>query len=140
MVVSIKSEYDFYKFSEKVCLPIMEVILCSAVSNLALSNKLHNWVSLNTVLLPQFLTKVVILDGQVSATDLLKIFTANILDHWTEALDGASDSGEDNKLEIKYEAMDEKKNPLQAMRGNPLPHTDTTSRRLSRSSWQRLPR
>ena len=93
MVVSINSKCDFSKVSEKFCLPIMEVILCSAVSNLALSNNLHNWVSLNAVLLSQFLLNVVIFDGQVSATELLKIFTANILDRWVEALGVASDSG-----------------------------------------------
>ena len=62
-------------------IPVMEVLLCAATCSLARLKKLHNWVALNSVLLPPFLTKVVILDVQASSKELIKTLVANTIEN-----------------------------------------------------------
>ena len=67
-VLYIDAKRGFAVSGDKIRLPITEVLLCAIVGDLALSNKLRDWTSLNAILLPPFLTEAVILDGEISAT------------------------------------------------------------------------
>ena len=59
----------------KIWIPITEVILRVAVGNIARGGKQRDWVVLNTVLLPSFMTETSILDCKMAAANLLKVFT-----------------------------------------------------------------
>ena len=85
-------EIAFAPEGEKFRLPITEVILCAAASALKGSKKKQDWQSLNTVLLPPFLTEVAILHVESDARELLKIFSQSIT-KW--ALDTAPPSEAD---------------------------------------------
>ena len=56
----------------------MEILLCATADYLAWSKNLCGGVMLNAILLTPLLTKVVILDGQSSTTEIFKTFTVNI--------------------------------------------------------------
>ena len=56
------------------CIPVTEVLLNAAVGNLTRSKKQRDWVALNAVILPPFLTEAAILDVKTSAANLLKVF------------------------------------------------------------------
>ena len=74
-IISFNLEIAFAPEVEKIRLPITEVLLRAAAGDLARSKKQRDWKSLNTVLLPPFLTEVAILHGELDAGELLKIFT-----------------------------------------------------------------
>ena len=67
---------------------------------------------LNAILLPPFLVKAVILDGQASLTDIPKIFTTNILEHRTKVLEDTPDIGEDYSSLIEDKTTENKKKDL----------------------------
>ena len=77
-VVSIESNRAFTSAGENIRLPVMEVLLCSAVGNLARSKNLRYWESLKTSLFPPLLTEAVVLEGETPEAELLKIFADNI--------------------------------------------------------------
>ena len=85
MVVSINSKHAFVSSGKNIGLSILEVLLCAAVGDLALSKNMCDWGFLNTVLLPPFLAKAVVLDGQASAAELLDIFGIKILERRSES-------------------------------------------------------
>ena len=63
-VFSIKT-YNFFTIARnKIRLSITEVLLFAIVKNLMRSKNIRYWVPLNAILLPQLLTKTVILDVQ----------------------------------------------------------------------------
>ena len=68
MFVAINTKRAFISTSDKICLPVMEVLLYTATGDLAHENNLHNWVILSAVLLPPLLTNAVILYNQDTAT------------------------------------------------------------------------
>ena len=101
-VVSINDKRAFDRADEKICLPVTEVILNSAVDNLLRSKNLRDWASLNAVVLPPLLTKAIALDGKTSVTELLKIFTAKISERGLEAATKILESnGKDKDKSIK---------------------------------------
>ena len=82
---AINTEHDLASSGDKIRFLIMEVLFYSATSNHACSNKLCNWVIPKAILLPLFLSKVIIMGVQASATEILKTFTTKILEHQTES-------------------------------------------------------
>ena len=54
---SINSKRAFFSAVNKICLQIMEVLLCDVIRDLLCSKKLCDWLMLNTFLLPKFLTE-----------------------------------------------------------------------------------
>ena len=91
-VVSINSKRTFSSAGEKIHLPVAEVLLCAAASNLACLKNMRYLKSLNAVLLPPFLTEAIILEGDNSTTDLHKNFTSNIVECGLETAAESSDS------------------------------------------------
>ena len=59
---------------ENICLPITEVFICAAATDLAHSKKQRDWTPRNAVLLPPLLTEDKILHGELDAGELLNIF------------------------------------------------------------------
>ena len=55
-VVSIDAKIDFGNSSKIISIPITKVLLRADIGNLAISKKQRDWVVLNAVLLPSFLT------------------------------------------------------------------------------------
>ena len=84
MVVSINTKREFDREGIQIRIPIMEILICADVIKLVHSKKQHNWVPLNSVLLPPFLTKAVNLDGKQPMVYILKLFSYKILENWTE--------------------------------------------------------
>ena len=80
-VVSINTDNAFDRSGNNLRLTITEVLLCATTVDIAQYKNLCSWVTLNSVLLLPFLTKSVVPDIQVSATELLKTFSSNITDH-----------------------------------------------------------
>ena len=66
MVVYISTKRVFDISSNNIFLPTTKVLLRAAVGKFAHSKKLRNWVMLNAILLPPFLTEDVIMDSQAS--------------------------------------------------------------------------
>ena len=77
-IVSINANIPFAIAGDNTRLPISEVLICAAVGNIARSNKKRDWDPIIYVLLPPFLTKALLLDGETSAEKLLKIFARTI--------------------------------------------------------------
>ena len=75
MVVYINIKRTFTRACDNIRLLITEIILCTAFGNLARSKNLHGLVLPNFVLILSLLSNGVVLDGQVSASELLKIFS-----------------------------------------------------------------
>ena len=73
-VASIDIERAFYGDGEKICLPTTEVLLRKAAGKIAKLKKLWDWTSRNAVLLPPFLTEIVLTDGGTASEVLLQIF------------------------------------------------------------------
>ena len=73
-VVSIDMNIAFSTDGNKICLPIAEVLLCVAASDLVRSKNQRDWTPRNAVLLPPFLTEATILDEGSDSGELLKIF------------------------------------------------------------------
>ena len=93
-VVSINAESALYIANKKILLPVTEVLLSAAISVLMYSKNLRGWASLNSVLLPPFLTKAVTLEVDMAAGELLKTFAINIAKH---RLDSAADESEETR-------------------------------------------
>ena len=85
VVVSINTKRAFDSAGEHIRLPVTEVLLCAAVGNIARLKNLRDWALLNAVPLPPFLMEAAILDGKTSSAELIKIFTAKIVEHGSEA-------------------------------------------------------
>ena len=62
-VILIVVERTFYGNGEKIHIPTMKVFLCSTTINLEKSKKICDWESMNAVIIPPFLAKVVITNG-----------------------------------------------------------------------------
>ena len=62
-VISLKIEISFAADGDKIRLPIAEVLLRAAASDLTKSKKQRDWTPHNAVLLPPFLTEAAILHG-----------------------------------------------------------------------------
>ena len=77
-MVLIDIKRTFPGNSEKICLPTMEVLFCAAVSDLAKSKKLQDWISRNAVLFSPLLTEAVITNGEIASEALLKPFMEKI--------------------------------------------------------------
>ena len=73
-VVSINSNIAFANTGDNIWIPITKLLLRSAVGDLVRSKKQREWVALNAILIPPFLTKAAILDSETAATNLLKVF------------------------------------------------------------------
>ena len=73
-VISINSGINFANIGDKIWIPITKVLLHVDVGDLAKSKKQRDWVALNSVLIPPFLTEDAILDGETAAKNLLKVF------------------------------------------------------------------
>ena len=84
-MVSIDAYCEFSGSGEKILLPITEVLLRASIGSLVRSKKLCKRVVLNSVLLLQFLSKAVILEGEMQGAELLKAFAVNILEQVLEA-------------------------------------------------------
>ena len=77
-MVSIDIERAFTGNGKNIRLPTTEFLLRTAAGELAKSNKLQDWTSSNAVLLPLFLTEIVLTYGETAAEALLKIFEKRI--------------------------------------------------------------
>ena len=77
-VIYFKIKIAFSADSDKIRLPIAEVLLRAAAGNLAQYKKQRDWTPRNTVLLPPFLTEAAILHGKSDAGELLNIFARSI--------------------------------------------------------------
>ena len=71
-------EIAFATDGDKIRLPIAEFLLFVAAGNLARSKIQRDWTPCNDVLLPPFLTKAAILQGESDAGELLNIFVRSI--------------------------------------------------------------
>ena len=80
-MVLIGVERAFPGDGKKIRLLTAEVLLCTAVGDLAKSKNLQDWASMNSVLLPSFLTGAFVTDRETVVESLLKIFTDNINNH-----------------------------------------------------------
>ena len=95
-VVSFKIDINFATDGDKICLPIVEVLLCTAAGDLTRSKKQRDWTPRNNVFLPPFLTEAAILHKESDTGKLLKIFAHSITE-W--AKEGETASGEDSDNE-----------------------------------------
>ena len=59
-MVTINSEQAFTGAGKNICLPNTKVLFVAAVSNPSKLKKLRNWAALNAVLLPSFLTNMLV--------------------------------------------------------------------------------
>ena len=108
-VVSIDSKRAFTSAGKKIRLPVTEVLLRAAGDNLACLKNLRDLALSNTLLLPPFITKVVILDGKTSATEFLKIFATKIAEPFSEAASETLESKEKDKDESGKDKENNKK-------------------------------
>ena len=70
-MASIDIERAFYGDGEKICLPTTEVLLRKAADKIAKLKKFWDWTSRNAVLLPPFLTEIVLANGETASEVLL---------------------------------------------------------------------
>ena len=114
-VISLKIEIAFAADSDKICLPITEVLLCAAAADLAQSKKQRYCTPRNAVLLPPFLTEAAILHGESEAGELLNIFACSIIE-WAMDADSTSeaDKANDYNSVITIDAEETKVKPGKA--------------------------
>ena len=98
-VISLKIEKNFSADSDKIRLPIAEVILCATTGNLTRSKKQWDWTLDNAVLLPPFITKAAILHGELDAGELLKIYNCSIKE-WAKEGENTSEADDNNDKDI----------------------------------------
>ena len=91
-VVLINNEHVFDSAGKKINIPTTEVLLHTATSNFSKCKKLHNTTALIAILLPQFLTKSVVIKGDTVAGGLLKKFATKILEQGSESTSDNSES------------------------------------------------
>ena len=78
-------EYIFTGASKNICLQIIEVLLRVAVGDLSRYKKVRDWETLNDVLPPTLLTKLVFLEEETQVAERLKTFSVNTLERGSEA-------------------------------------------------------
>ena len=83
-VVSIESNTAFINAGNSIRITITKVLICAASGDLERSKKQRDWVVLNVVLLPPFLTESAILESEEAAANLLKVFAKCIEGKRTE--------------------------------------------------------
>ena len=109
-VVFINMDIDFAEDNNKIRLPITEVLLCADASDLVRLTKQRDWAPCNAAPLPPFLAKAAILNEELDAFDLLRIF-ARSMTEWSK--EGENTSGDnnngDNDIKGGVEAEDKKK-------------------------------
>ena len=91
------------KEGDKIRLPITEIILQSAASNLTHSKKWQEWTLCNAVLLPAFLTEESILNRESDVGELLYIFARFVMERAEEGGDSRGDDNDDYKNEKEDE-------------------------------------
>ena len=79
-VISLNIDINFSADGDKICIPIVEVILRTAAGDLERSKNQRYWTPPNTVLFPQFITEAAILHGEWDAGQILNIFSRSITD------------------------------------------------------------
>ena len=79
-VISLNIEIVFATDSDKICLPIVEVFLCTTSGDLVRSKKQRDWNPRNAVLLPPFLTEAAILHGESNMGKFLKNFARSTME------------------------------------------------------------
>ena len=88
-VVSIIVNTAFAIASDKIPIPVTKELLCSNVGDLSRSKKQRDWVALNIVLIPPFLTEAAIFDNKTEVENLLKVFV--------KCIDSKGEKEEDEK-------------------------------------------
>ena len=76
--VYINMDIAFATDGDKIRLPIAEVLLRAAASNLARLKKQQYWTTRNVVLFLPFLVEAASIHGELDAGDILKIFARSI--------------------------------------------------------------
>ena len=113
--ISFNIQIPFAADDDKIHIPIVEVLLCAAASDLGQSKKQRDWTSRNAVLLPPFMTEAAIFHGKSDAVNLLKIF-AHTITEWAADVDSSSeaDKPNDDDSVVTIEAAEAKANPGKA--------------------------
>ena len=88
----INDERVFAGAGKKIHLLTTEVLLHTATSNFSKCKKLNNTTALIAILLPQLLTKSVVIKGETMAGGFLKKFAAKILEQGSESTSDDSES------------------------------------------------
>ena len=106
-MISFNLEIAFSPEGDKICLPITEALIRAAAGDLKGTKKQRDWQSLNTVLLPPFLTEVAILHGESDAGELLKSFAWAITE-WASDMAPPSEANEasDDDRVVTVEAIE----------------------------------
>ena len=95
-VVLIDIERAFAGYGEKIRLPKTEVLLRAAAGKLVKLKKLRDWTARNDVLLPPFLTEIILTIGENTVKALLKIFSERITEK--EAENSVKESDMDKEI------------------------------------------
>ena len=96
-IVSIDINIAFAMDGNMILLLIAEIFLSAAAVNLARSKKQRDKSLRSTVPLPPFLTEAKILEGEMTAEEILNIFARSI----TERVDEGEDDDEDEGKRIQ---------------------------------------
>ena len=119
-VIFFKIKIAIAADGDKICLPIVEVLLRASTSDLARSKNKRGWTPRNPILLPPFLTEAAILHGESDAGELLKIFARSITE-WVLDADYSSEADEANN-NVSFAILKPRKpNQSQARRIRPPP-------------------
>ena len=94
-VISLKIKIAFATYSDKIYLPIAEVLLCAAAGDLTRSKKQRYWTPHNAVLLPSFLAEAAIPHRESEAGEILNIFSHSIT-NWAKESETTSEEDENN--------------------------------------------
>ena len=98
-MVSVDIEIAFVGDDKNIRLPKTEFLLCAAVGKLVKSKKLRDWTSRNVVLLPPFLTEIVIINEETTSEALFNISTERINRQEAENATEESDADEDSRFD-----------------------------------------
>ena len=90
-------------------IPVTKAILCTTVGDLTRSKKHRDWVDLNSVPLLLFLTEAAILEGEMAAKNLLKVFAKCIDKKEVEEEDKKLAKEEEDNLIIEGRDTEDKK-------------------------------
>ena len=69
-----KLQLDFANTYDKIWIPVTKVLLHAAIGDLDILKEQREWLPLNAVLLPPFLTEAAVLDNKTAVANLLKVF------------------------------------------------------------------
>ena len=108
-VIYLKIEIAFAVNGDNIRIPIAEVLLCAAASNLTRSKKQRDWTPRNTILLPPFLKEAAILQRDSDTDELLKIFARSIME-WAKGEENTREADDKNDKDsvITIKAEDDK--------------------------------